>query len=115
MFALRVRINDEEPVTGGAEDLSVISAGVTGVGLLGPASIPSRPDEGQEFFISLGGLSPETPDSEREHLYWIKLRYLKVGDKVTIEIIETDTASPVQEVIRRKPNLNNRATETQET
>ena len=97
MFALRVRLNDEEPVIGGADDLGVINAHVTGVGMLGPLSIPARPREDQEFFYHLGGLTARETGVENEHVNWVKLRHLKVGDKVTIEIIETDSANPIVE------------------
>ncbi|MDB5335269.1 MAG: hypothetical protein JWN70_888 [Planctomycetaceae bacterium] len=95
MLALRIRINDEEPVTGGAEDLGVISAGVTAVGLLGNSSYPSRPDERPDIFCQLSGATARKPGAENEHLHWVKLRFLNVGDRVVIDIVETDSASPI--------------------
>lgn len=95
MFALRVRINNEAPVTGGADDLGVITVNVTGAGLLGPNSVRSRPDESLEFFCHLGGLTARGTAVEDVHLLWLQQHNLKLGDKVTIEIVEVDSASPI--------------------
>lgn len=101
MFALQVRINDGEPVICGADDLGVISAGVTGVGVLGSSSKQVRTGEDKEFFLQSGGLTSRGDDVENEHLHWGR-HDLKVGDKVTIQIVEADTASPIVKSVAAK-------------
>ena len=95
MYVLRVQINDESPVVGGMEDLGVLSAIVTGVGKLGPASHPSRPDETAEFHLRLGGLTSRAPGQRDEHVEWVSHRELRVGDKVVVELLDSEVADPV--------------------
>ena len=95
MYALRLRINDDEPIVGGADDLGVLSAIVNCTGKLGPNSVPHRGDQTQDFFVSLGGLTSRATGATDEHLNWLSHTVLKPGDRVLVEIIETDTADPV--------------------
>jgi len=95
MFALKVRINEEQPIVAGAEDLGVLNAIVACTGVLGALSHPSRSDEEQEFHCHLGGLTSRAPGSADEHVRWLQRWDLRVGDRVTIEIIETTRADPV--------------------
>jgi len=95
MYALKVRINDQAPVVAGADDLGVLNAIVNCGGKLGSATVPRREGETQDFFVSLGGLTSRRMGSTNEHLNWLSQVALKPGDKVTIEIIETETADPV--------------------
>jgi len=95
MYALKVTINDGPAVIGGTEDLGVLSAILTCTGKLGAQSHPSREDETQDFTFRLGGLTSRAPGAIDEHLDWLSLWELKVGDKVTVEIIETDIADPI--------------------
>jgi hypothetical protein len=95
MFALKVRINDEQPIVAGAEDLVVLNAMVNCAGKLGVASHSPRPSEKQDFNCHVGGLTSRALDLANEHLRWLQRWELKVGDRVTIEIVETDRADPV--------------------
>jgi len=95
MYALRVRINDQPAVVGGADDLGVLSAIVNCVGKLGPAAVPLRVDEAQDFFVNLGGLTSRSGGVKEVHLDWLSQVALKPGDTVIVEIIETETADPV--------------------
>ena len=95
MFALKVQINDLPPVVGGADDLGVLSAILTCVGKLGPLSIPSRDEETQDFTFRLGGLTSRSKGSVNEHLVWLENNALKLGDIVTIQIIEVEHSDPV--------------------
>jgi len=95
MYALRVQINDEAPVVGGASDLGVLNAIVGCTGKLGPAAVPYHEDQAPDFFISLGGLTLRARGGTDEHLSWLSQRPLAPGDRITVEIIETDTADPV--------------------
>ncbi len=95
MYALKVCINEESPVIGGADDLGVLTAIVTCTGKLGHASVPSRGDEFQDFSFRLGGLTSRPIGTTDEHLVWLSHEGLKVGDKITIEIVEADRTDPV--------------------
>lgn len=96
MFALKVQINDSPPVIGGANDLGVLTAILTATGKLGPSSIPSRGDETQDFSFRLGGLTSREKGLTDEHLVWLEHSELKPGDRVLMEIIETDEVHAVQ-------------------
>jgi hypothetical protein len=105
MFALKVQINDQTPVVGGADDLGVLSAIVTCVGRLGALSAPNRDDETQDFTFRLGGLTSRPKGSADEHLVWLENNTLQVGDKITIEITEVEKTDPVisgQEAAQRE-------------
>lgn len=93
MYALKVSINDESPVIGGAEDMGVLSAHVTCTGVLGSKSHPSRADETQDFTFRLGGLTCRAPGNQNEHLIWMQRWDLKVGDKLNIEIVRAEEAN----------------------
>ncbi|MES2299732.1 MAG: hypothetical protein V4582_22020 [Pseudomonadota bacterium] len=92
MYALRVRVNGEEPVVAGADDLGVLTATVNCVGKLGSASHQVRDDEDADLFLSVGGLTSRPPDMADEHVRWVSLRALHVGDVINVEIIETPNA-----------------------
>jgi hypothetical protein len=96
MFALKVKINDAPPVTGGANDLGVLSAILTCSGKLGPYSVPSRGDETQDFTFRLGGLTSRAKGVTDEHLVWLEHQKLKPGDRVLVEIIETEEVDAVR-------------------
>lgn len=94
MIALRVVINESSAIVGGSENLSVLSAIITGTGKLGSRSHPPREQDPHDFHISLRGLTARGEGLADEHLQWLQ-RELHVGDKITVEIIETDTADAI--------------------
>lgn len=96
MLVLRVSVNEEPSVVAGAEDLGVLNAIVAAVGTLGPASRPNRPGELRDLHLSVGGLTSRAPGEPNEHQRWVGLRELHVGDRVVVEILESDTADPVE-------------------
>lgn len=96
MLAFRVQLNDQTPVIGGANDLGVLTTTITAVGRLGPASRPHREDEGVEVRLRLGGLTSRGPETQDEHLVWFEALDLKPGDRVALEVIETENPDPVQ-------------------
>jgi hypothetical protein len=95
MFAFKVRVNNGEPVIGGASDLSVLSAIFTGSGKLGPASVPPRGDDTHDFSFRLGGLTARGEGATDEHLVWLDIEALSVGDAISIEIVETENPHQV--------------------
>ena len=96
MYAIKVQINDNSTVVGGASDLSVLSGILTLTGKLGNASCPHRDDGTADFTFRLGGLTARGPGIEDEHLVWLEDNELKLGDKLTFEIVETNSPSAVE-------------------
>jgi hypothetical protein len=96
MYAIEVQINSNTPIVGGASDLSVLSAILTLAGKLGDASRPHRDDGTVDFTFRLGGLTSRGPGVQDEHLVWHEPRDLKVGDTVTLKIVETDEPDQVE-------------------
>lgn len=95
MFALKVSINEEKPIIAGAEDLGVLTAMVNCGGVLGSATHPYRSNDSEDFRCTVGGLTRRAPGFQNEHVRWLEQRKLKVGDRMTIEIVQTDEADPV--------------------
>lgn len=97
MIAFRVSINGQPPVVGATDDLSVLTAIVTATGLLGKDTRPTRPDDDGETNIDfrLGGLTSRAVGVPNEHVVWLENISLSPGDTVTVEVIETESASPV--------------------
>ncbi|RQP22687.1 hypothetical protein [Piscinibacter terrae] len=96
MYAVKVQINDQLPVTGGADDLSVLSAILTLTGKLGATSHPRRDNGSVDFTFRLGGLTARGPGIQDQHLVWLEQDELKVGDRLSIEILETEQPDPVE-------------------
>lgn len=92
MYALKVRINEEAPVIAGAEDLSVLNAGVSCVGKLGSSTVQARDNEAVDLFLTVGGLTSRAPETADEHLRWISQRPLGVGDVISVEVLKTSLA-----------------------
>jgi hypothetical protein len=95
MLAFRVSINDCSPVTGGAADLSVLTATVTATGALGPETFARQSDEGSPAIeLRLGGLTDRQAGKENEHVLWMDVAVQR-GDRVLIEVMESAAADPV--------------------
>ena len=91
MYALKVQVNDESPITAGAPDLGVLNAIVNCLGPLGEAARRVRDSEDVDLFLTVGGLTSRLLDLPDEHLRWASNRALHVGDIVRVEIVETDS------------------------
>ena len=89
MYALKIRINDEVPVIAGADDLGVLNAIVTCAGKLGSGSRAGRVDEPADLFITVGGLTSRASDKPDEHLNWMSQRPLRIGDVISVEVMDT--------------------------
>lgn len=105
MFALKVQINGEAPVTAGSDDLSVLNAVVNCVGRLGSKSFSGREGEPADLFITVGGLTSRASEQPDEHVKWISQKPLKVGDVISVKVLDTSHAdAPIsgQEAEKRK-------------
>ena len=89
MIALAVYLNRKRLTIAGAEDLCVLSAGITAVGDLGAATAPVHPKRSVDLHLSVGGLTRRAEKMPDEHLRWVNLRRLKVGDRISVKIIRT--------------------------
>lgn len=96
MLILRVHVNDEPPVIGGADDLGVLHAIISAAGKLGNTACSNRPDEPPDIYLSVGGLTSRAAGIPDEHLRWVGHRELRVGDRVLVEVFEGDSADPIE-------------------
>ena len=96
MLALRVTVNDKKTIIAGADDLSVLSAIVSLVGRLGTKTVGSglsKPD----MHLHVGGLTARGKGRTDEHLRWTRHLKLKVGDRVTVELVKAARADRLVE------------------
>ena len=107
MYALKVRINQGPEVVAGADDLGVLSAIVTCVGQLGLAAMPRRGNEKPDCTILVGGLTSRPASAADEHLLWLSREKLTPGDVVVIELIETESADPINSAEEAKRQESN--------
>src|SRR5262245_26342886 len=84
MIAFVVSVNGVRVGTIGIGDSGVLGAHVSWVG---------RPDEPGDLSLSVGGLDTRTD----EHIRWPDPPEIKVGDTVTIQVVETDAVDPPTE------------------
>ena len=94
MLALEVRLNGRVVALAGAEDLSVLSQTISAVGRLGRktrrgASRSSKTD----IHLNVGGLTARTLGKPNEHLNWLSLKPLKIGDEVEVRVISVKRAT----------------------
>jgi hypothetical protein len=89
MIGLAVYLNRKRLTMAGAEDLCVLSAGITAVGDLGASTAPVHPKRSVDLHLSVGGLTRRAEKKPDEHLLWVNLRRLKVGDRISVKIIRT--------------------------
>jgi len=96
MLVLSVQVNEEPPVIGGADDLGVLNAIISAVGKLGVDAEPGRPDEPPDIHLSLAGLTSRPGGVPDEHLRWVSHRNLRIGDRITVEVLEAISADPIE-------------------
>jgi hypothetical protein len=112
MIGFRLRYNDEEPVLGAAEDSSVLHATVSVTGQLGPGTAQIGEESEPHFHIHLGGLTGREGARPDEHLNWYDRWEASPGDRIVIEIIDTDIApepSERKEAGSKSPSSDERA------
>jgi len=105
IFALKIQINGEAPVTAGSDDLGVLNAIVNCVGRLGSKSVSGHEGEPADLFITVGGLTSRASEEPDEHIKWISQKPLKIGDVILVEVLDTpDVDAPIsgKEAEKRK-------------
>ena len=91
MIAFEVELNGQSLGIAGADDLSVLSAIVTAVGKLGPNSTGAyQREDHYDMELTVGGLTSRPEGAQDEHLDWISQRPLKLGDVVTVKLVEAN-------------------------
>ena len=93
--ALRVEINGKQVTVAGAEGLALLT-GAVGIG----AGTSGNLDAGAIAFSVIG---IDTAADQPRQLTWLDGVRLAPGDKVTFEVIETDTPTPPSNT-RRSPS-----------
>jgi hypothetical protein len=89
MIGLAVYLNRKRLTVAGADDLAVLTAGITAVGDLGASTVPVHPKRSVDLHLHVGGLTRRANKMPDEHLAWVDLRRLKVGDRISVKIIRT--------------------------
>lgn len=91
MIIFDVSLNGEPLKRSGKSDLTVMSAIVSAVGVLGPDSIGVKHKPGRcEIDFYLGGLTSAAEESHGVHLNWLPKTFISVGDEITIRILDED-------------------------
>lgn len=93
MIGLAVYLNRRMLTVAGAEDLGVLNAIVNAVGTLGKATAPIGRRTTRDLWLSVGGLTRRPKGAQDEHLRWIRMKRLRVGDKVTVQVVRTEHPS----------------------
>ena len=91
MIAFEVRVNDEVVCTAGIEDCGVLTSMLTWVRRRPPESADDEPLE-EELTLEVGALDNRAPQPS-EHLKWLS-QPLRVGDCVSMRIVDVGTADP---------------------
>ena len=92
MIAFKVSINGEVVALSGLEHLSVLSAVIDAVGVLGPSSLGTvRVSDSHELKLSVGGLGREEETDPGVSYRWHSGE-LAVGDEVSVKIVDVVTA-----------------------
>jgi len=83
MIAFEVTLNGKRVCIASAEDLAVLSAGVTASGVLGKKTVPAWPGEAvSDLFYSVGGLTSRPNPDDDVHFRWASVVPLQVGDVI---------------------------------
>jgi hypothetical protein len=90
MIALAVYLNRKKLTVGGADDLCVLNAIVNAVGKLGKSAAQIGTRRQPDLWLSVSGLTSRSGGAQDEHLRWISHRRLRIGDKITVQLVRTD-------------------------
>jgi hypothetical protein len=103
MIAFRVKVNGRKVATAGLSAYHLVSAHIRSFRRRTRATMKGRRKRGgkPDLSFSVTGLL-SSPDGTHEHFSWASLRALKVGDALSLKVVETDR---VDEPTRRpSPN-----------
>jgi hypothetical protein len=97
MLTYRVLVNGELVSTAGGSDMCVLNTILSSLGKLGATSKGTATiKDGMKIELHVGGLSSNDSQEEKRSVSWIT-KELKVGDKIIVEIVESDCADlPIQ-------------------
>jgi hypothetical protein len=90
MIALVVYLNRKKLTVAGADDLCVLNAIVNAVGKLGKSTVQIGAPRKADLWLSVGGLTKRSSGAEDEHLRWIGHKRLRIGDKITVQLVRTE-------------------------
>lgn len=90
MIALEVSVNDEILCRAGKDDLTVLHTVLNAVGILNTNS------SNNHLSLSVGGM--HSGEDRNRHDKWISSLPLKVGDVVSVKVLEVDKTDPPSEV-----------------
>jgi hypothetical protein len=90
MIGLTVYLNGKKLTVAGTEDLGVLNAIVNAVGELGKLTARIGKRRSADLWLSVGGLTRRPKGAEDEHLRWIRHKRLRVGDRITVQVVRTD-------------------------
>lgn len=103
MIAFQVKLNGELLTIAGAEDLCVLSVDLTCMGGIGVRTRQLERDEERHGVLTLlraGGLTSR--EGEDELLNWIDGVYPKIGDEISVKLVEVERSSlPVKKSERK--------------
>lgn len=90
MIGLAVYLNGKKLTVAGADDLCVLNAIVNAVGELGKATERVGRRRSVDLWLTVGGLTRRAKGAGDEHLRWLGHKRLRVGDKITVRVVQTD-------------------------
>lgn len=90
MIGLTVYLNRKKLTVAGTEDLGVLNAIVNAVGELGKLTARVGKRRSADLWLSVGGLTRRPKGAEDAHLRWISHKRLRVGDRITVQVVRTD-------------------------
>jgi hypothetical protein len=97
MIGLAVYLNGKRVTVAGADDLCVLNAIVNAVGELGASTVRVGKRRSVDLHLTVGGLTRRAERKQDEHLRWTKLQRLKIGDKISVQIVKTAKPDPYTE------------------
>jgi hypothetical protein len=90
MIAVAVYLNRKKLTIGGTDDLCVLNANVNAVGKLGKSTAQIGTRRKADLWLSVGGLTRRSDGAQDEHLRWISHKRLRIGDRITVQLVRTD-------------------------
>lgn len=109
MIAFEVSVNGKRVCVAGAEDVQALQVNVAASGKLGTKSVLAPWEEGDGIDMSYvaGGLIRTSPPGKDVYAWWDTGTPLKIGDEVTVKIVEVETADAPES--RRRLRFRNEA------